>query len=97
MYEIPESEVQDYGQKWLEAERELVLNWVDIPVAPLNGEPRDNADRDSKRVSKALLLPRMLEDYQPGATQAHVLQALKRVAKSERPSQRHTRRPAPSS
>ena len=28
MYEITESEIQDYREKWFEAERNLALNWV---------------------------------------------------------------------
>ncbi len=30
-----------------------------------------------------------LEDYEPGANQAHVFKALKKVAKSPKPSEKH--------
>ena len=36
MYEI--DDIQDYKQKWLEAERELAINWVEIPSIPLDSE-----------------------------------------------------------
>ena len=32
---------------------------------------------------------RKIEDYEPGATQAQVLKALKRVVKSPKPSEKH--------
>lgn len=87
MLEAPE--VQDYGQKWLEAERDLAINWVELPVALLDDEAVDNADRDTERVNKSRLPSRKLEDYRPGATQAHVFDALKKAARSRKPSQKH--------
>jgi len=95
MYEV--FEIQDYRQKWLEAERDLALNWVEPPFDPLNYEPIDNVDKDTERVNKSLLTPRNLEDYQPGATQARVFEALKKVAKSRKPSQKHAGSPATAS
>ncbi len=76
MYEV--SDIQEYRQKWLEAERDLAINWVELPVAPLDDEPTDNVDRDTEHNNKSLLTPRKLKDYQPGATQAHVVEALKK-------------------
>ena len=44
MYEV--SEIQDYKQKWLEAERDLAINWVEPPSDPLSYEPIDNVDKE---------------------------------------------------
>ena len=38
-----------------------------------------------------------LEDYQPGASRALVLDALKKVAKSPKPSQKHSEQPVSAS
>ena len=43
MYEV--SEIQDYLQKWLEAERNLVINWIGLQSYPCNFEPIDSADK----------------------------------------------------
>ncbi len=59
MYEV--SEIQDYRQKWLEAERDLAINWVELPSDSPYYEPIDNVDKDTERVSKSLLVPRDLE------------------------------------
>ena len=39
MYEI--TEIQEYRQKWLEAERDLALNWVEPLSIPIICEPID--------------------------------------------------------
>ncbi len=96
MYEVPESE--DYKQKWLEAERDLAINWALPPSDSLNYEPIENVDKDTERVNKSLLVPtRSLEDYQPGASRAVVLDALKKVTKSPKPSQKHGKQPVSTS
>lgn len=95
MYEI--SDIQDYKQKWLEAERALAINWVELPSDKPNDEPIDNVDNDTERVNKSFLPSRNLEDYQPGATQTRVFEALKTVAKSRKPSQKHAEPPSPTS
>ena len=95
MYEV--SEIQDYRQKWLEAERDLAINGVELQSDSINCEPIDIIDKDSERVKESLLTPRNLEDYQPGATQAHVLKALKKVANSRKPSRKHAEPPATAS
>ena len=93
MYEV--QEIQDYKQRWLEAERDLALIWAELP---LNHETIDNLDEDTERVNKSLLDPtRNLEDYQPGTTRVRVFEALKQVAKSRKPSQKHGKLPAPTS
>ena len=56
MYEV--SEIQDYRQKWLEAERDLAINWAEPPFGPTNYEPIDNVDKDTERVNKSFLAPR---------------------------------------
>ena len=53
MYEIPESEIQDYKQKWLEAERELALMGIGIQSTP-NYEPVDNIGKDSEHIRESL-------------------------------------------
>jgi hypothetical protein len=40
------SEIQDYLQKWLEAERDLVINGGGLQSYPYNYEPIDNIDKD---------------------------------------------------
>jgi hypothetical protein len=52
MYEVPE--IQDYKQKWLEAERDLAIIWVEPLSIPLNCEPIDNADKDIEPINKSL-------------------------------------------
>ena len=91
MYEVPE--IQDYKQKWLEAERDLALNWAELPIVSLNDEPIDNVDRTTERVNKSRLPSRNLEDYKPGASRAEVFQALKKVATSPRPSRKRAEPP----
>ena len=43
MYEV--SDIQKYRQKWLEAERDLAINWAEPPFGPTNYEPIDNVDK----------------------------------------------------
>jgi len=74
MYEV--EEIQDYQLKWLEVERDLAINWAKLPSDPFNSEPIDHVDEATERVK------RNLEDYQPGASRALVLDALKKVSKS---------------
>jgi len=50
MYEV--QDIQDYKQKWLEAERDLAVNWVEPPSLPLNHGPIGNVDKDTKRAKK---------------------------------------------
>ena len=96
MYEV--EEIQDYRLKWLEAERDLAINWAESPSDPLNYEPVENVDKDVERVNKSLLVPtRSLEDYQPGASRVLVFDALKKVAKSPKPSQKHSEQPGSAS
>ena len=65
MYEI--DEIQDYKLKWLEAERDLAINWAEPTSDPLTSEPIDNVEKDTERVNKSLLdSTRNLEDYQIG-------------------------------
>ncbi len=60
MYEV--SEIQDYRQKWLEVERDLAINGVELQSDPPNYEPIDNVDKDvsiepciNKEVTKTAL------------------------------------------
>ena len=45
MYEVPE--LQDYRQKWLEAERDLVVNWIVLQSYPCGYEPIDGGDKET--------------------------------------------------
>ena len=95
MYEV--SDIQEYRQKWLEAERDLAVNWAEFPSVPPDYEPVDNVDKGTERVNKSLSTPKKLEDYQPGATRVQVFDGLKKVVKSPKPSQKHTESPVPTS
>lgn len=44
MYEV--ADIQDYRQKWLKAECELAINWVEFQSASPNYEPIGNVDKD---------------------------------------------------
>jgi len=44
---------------------------------------------DKKHQSTEESKEKKFEDYEPGATQTQVLKALKKVAKSPKPSERH--------
>ena len=92
MYEV--EEIQDYKLKWLEAERDLAINWAEPPSDPLNYEPIEDIGKDTERVNKSLLdTTRNLEDYQPGTTRVRVFEALKKVAKSPKPSPKRGEQP----
>lgn len=47
MYEV--QEIQDYKQKWLEAERDLAINWAE---PPFDLESIDSVDKDTERANK---------------------------------------------
>lgn len=82
MYEIPET--QDYLQKWLEAERELAMNWIVLPpVDSLTWEPV-NTDRVKDDISEPVITPRNFEDCRPAATRRDVSKSIKKVAASQR-------------
>ncbi len=51
MYEI--EEIQDYKLKWLEAERDLAINWAEPPSNPLNYEPIEDVDKDTEPINKS--------------------------------------------
>ena len=96
MYEIPE--IQDYRQKWLEAERDLAINWVQPPSISPSYEPFDNVDKDIESINESLSTSRKLEDYQPGATKTQVLSALKKVTRTPKQlSAKHGKQPVPTS
>lgn len=78
MYEILESDAQDYKQKWLEAERDLAL--MSIPIIC---EPFNHIDEDIEPAEESHPNSKGIEDYEPGVTQAQVLKALKKVAKAK--------------
>ena len=82
MYEVSETEIQNYRQKWLEAERELAINGVVPQSNPPHYEPIDDVDKDIERINKSLPASRNLEDYQPGTTKTQVFSALKKVART---------------
>lgn len=63
-----------------------------------NNNPKlDESSECGKQESEGNTVSRNLEDYQPGASRALVFDALKKVAKSPKPSPKHGERPAPTS
>lgn len=88
MYKIPEPAIQEYRRKWLEAERDLAIKGVAPLINSANCEPIDNGDTDTER--KPVSIPRNLEECQPGATEAEVFEALKKVANAPKPSRKHS-------
>lgn len=50
MYEVPD--IQDYEQKWLEAERDLAISWAELPSNPFDYEPIDK-DAECAQSSKS--------------------------------------------
>jgi hypothetical protein len=64
MYEV--TEIQEYRKKWLEAERDLAINWVEPLSIPLSYEPVDHVDKNIEPISEPHSNSRKLEDYQPG-------------------------------
>ena len=96
MYDIPE--IQDYKQKWLEAERDLAINWVEPPSNLNNCEPIDNEHKDIEPFTEQPTISRKIEDYRPGATRGQVFTALKKVARApKQPSVRHGKQPVSTS
>lgn len=80
MYEV--AEIQEYRQKWLEAERELALNWIEPLSIHLDYEPIDHVDKNLEPINEPPSTSRKLEDYQPGVTKIQVFSALKKVART---------------
>ena len=50
-----------------------------------------------EHANKSHLFPKILEDYEPGATQAEVLEALKKAAKSPKPPRKRSEAPVATS
>ena len=44
MYEV--TEIEDYRKKWLEAEREVAITWIEPLCIPVNYEPVDQVDKN---------------------------------------------------
>ncbi len=57
----------------------------------------DNKNTPTERVKKPHLTAKNLEEYQPGASRTLVLDALKKVAKSQKLSRKNGGQPAPTS
>lgn len=92
MYEV--TEIQDYRQKWLEAERDLALNWIEPLSIPLY-EPLDHIDKNIEPIDEPPSTSRKLEDYQPGATREEVLHFMEKVVTSPKPSRKREQSLAP--
>ena len=88
------SREESYDTAWLKAERDLATSGYVLPLESL-ATPSSEDDILSILDEKILKHiqrnpnPTKLEDYQPGASRALVLDALKKVAKSPKPSQKH--------
>ena len=46
MYEV--QDIQDYEQKWLKAERDLAINWVEWPYPFPDVPPQKNIDEGDR-------------------------------------------------
>jgi len=46
------TDIEDYGEKWLEAERELASNWIEDLYVRLTYEPVDEVERKLEPVEK---------------------------------------------
>lgn len=44
------NDIEDYGEKWLEAERELASNWIEDLYVPVSYEPVDQEDKNVEPV-----------------------------------------------
>ena len=86
---------ESYDTALLKAERDLATSGYELPVvSPTSGDdtlpmPDEKALEYLQRHPK----PAKLEDYQPGASRTLVLDALKKVAKSPKPSPKRGEQP----
>jgi len=78
MYEV--IELDYYRQQWLEAERDLAINCVELPGASLAYEPTDIIDKDAVTIQEAIITPTRIDDCKPGATKSQVFEALYIIA-----------------
>jgi len=53
MYEV--TEIEDYREKWLEAERELAISWREHLIIAVNYEPLDEADKKVEPVETQIV------------------------------------------
>lgn len=53
MYEV--TEIEDYREKWLEAERELAISWREHLIIAVNYEPVDQADKKVEPVETPIV------------------------------------------
>ena len=86
---------ESYDTAWLKAERDLAISSYGLPQEPLvaPSSKDDILPLMNEKILKDVQQnpkPAKLEDYQPGASRARVLDTLKKVAKSPKPSQKHS-------
>jgi len=53
MYEV--TEIEDYGEKWLEAERDLAIIWREYLSIPVNDEPVDQVDKNIEPIDTPIV------------------------------------------
>ena len=53
MYEVIET--QDYREKWIEAERDLAISWIEPLSIPLNYEPVDQVDENIEPIGMPIV------------------------------------------
>jgi len=53
MYEV--IEIEDYREKWLEAERELAISWREHLLIAVDYEPVDQADKNVEPVESPIV------------------------------------------
>lgn len=51
MYEV--ADIEDYREKWLEAERELAINWIEDLSIPLSYEPINDVDKNLEPINES--------------------------------------------
>lgn len=53
MYEV--TEIEDYREKWLEAERDIAINWGEYLFVPVNYEPVDHVDKNIEPIDMPIV------------------------------------------
>ncbi len=86
---------ESYVTAWLKAERDLATSgYTTSPDQSSTPSAADDIipelDKEDMKKFRYNPNPAKLEDYQPGASQTLVLDALKKVAKSPKPCEKHS-------
>ncbi len=91
---------ESYDTAWLKAERDLAISSYELPLESLvSPSPKDDIlpILNEKIIKDIQRNPTKLENYRPGVSRAIVLDALKKVAKSPKPSRKYGGQPVSTS